>query len=152
MFRANGSFPQIFSKAPQGVGDHEARSIGWKPLGPRLICRVYRYPCFPLHIRTVPVRLIVEVMLFAFLQNTCMIDMPFRRMEDSTGITHLRSQYTTACWLEACLLAGSRSAGAMVFQTGAAGTVGSRAGATDCGGSGGCIAGAVGFRAGCWWR
>ena len=94
---------RIVSKAPQGVGDHESHSIGWKPLGPLLVCRVYRYPCFPLYIRTAPVRPIVEA---SFLQKTCMIDMPFRQIEDSTGITHLRSQDATACRLEACLLAG----------------------------------------------
>ena len=45
-FEQMAAFPLICSKAPQGVGDHEAHSIGWKALGPLLICRVYRYPCF----------------------------------------------------------------------------------------------------------
>ena len=75
-------------------------------MGPLLVCRVFRYSCFPLYIRTGS----------CFLQKSCIIDMPFRRIEDSTGITLLRSQDTTACWLEACLLAGSRSAGAVVFR------------------------------------
>ena len=98
VIQANGRCSAEFcSKAPQGVGDHEAHSIGRKPLGPLLVCRVYRYSCFPLYIRTEA----------SFLQKTCMIDMQFRRIEDSTGITHLRSQDTTACCLEACLLAGS---------------------------------------------
>ena len=78
-FEQMAGFPLIFLKKTQGVGDHESHSIGWKPLGPLFARRIYRYPCFLLHIRTVPVRQIVEA---SFLQKTCMLEMPFRRIED----------------------------------------------------------------------